>query len=72
MATADHPSSLAVRSRAAAEAALDRRAAILDFCRRQPVGTIGMAIVLVLIFGFAGLTADGSRPTARPPTISPR
>ena len=42
----------------------------LVFARRQPLGTFGM--VLVLIMAVAGLGADWIAPYIRPPTISRR
>ncbi len=36
------------------------RAAIIDFCRRQPLGTVGLALVLVM--AAAGLSAEWIAP----------
>ena len=42
----------------------------LTFCRRQPLGSFGLAIVIIT--AVAGLLAEWIAPTVRPPTISRR
>jgi peptide/nickel transport system permease protein len=52
------PNVLAVDN--AAESPRPSRAGIIDFCRRQPLGTVGL--VLVLVIAVAGLSAESIAP----------